>query len=115
MVLTGADLPTLVNGPRGNIVGFRWTGAAWAQLPIQIDERAVVNFGKVYNNPAANFYGSAVALTSALVYTGGNTFTGNDPDVKFDSNDELAFMARDTGVAAPTGRQDRHGHRVEQG
>ena len=40
VVLTGADLPTLVNGGRTTIVGFRWTGSAWVQLPIQIDERA---------------------------------------------------------------------------
>ena len=58
VVLTGADLPSLVNGARTTIVGFRWTGTAWVQLPIQIDERAVVNFGKIYNNPSASFYGS---------------------------------------------------------
>ncbi len=103
VVLTGADLPTLVNGPRTNIVGFRWTGAAWVQLPIQIDERALVNFGKVYNNANASFYESSPALVTDLVYTGSNTFTGNDPDPKFDSNDELAFMARDAGVLAPSG------------
>ncbi|MEP6625248.1 MAG: hypothetical protein ABJC79_12445 [Acidimicrobiia bacterium] len=103
VVLTGADLPKLVNGPRGNIVGFRWSGTAWVQLPIQIDERALVNFGKVYNNPSASFYDSSPALVTDLVYTGANTFTGNDPDPKFDSNDELAFMARDAGVLAPSG------------
>ncbi len=103
VVLTGANLPTLVNGPRANIVGFRWTGSAWSQLPVQIDERAVVSFGKVYNNPAAVFYGSQPSLVNELVYTGTNTWTGNDPDVKFDSNDELVFMARDAGVAAPVG------------
>lgn len=105
VALTGADLPGLVNGPKGNIVGFRWTGSAWAQLPIQIDERAVVNFGKIYNNPAAVFYGSQPALVNALVYTSGNLWTGNDPNRKFDDNDELAFMARDAGVLAPSGTQ----------
>ena len=37
-------------------------GRAWAQLPIQIDERAVVNFGKIYNDPNVNFYGSQPGL-----------------------------------------------------
>ena len=105
VVLTGADLPTLVNGVRTTIVGFRWTGSVWAQLPIQIDERAVVNFAKIYNNPSAVFYGSQPGLVNQLVYTSGNTWTGNDPDTKFDGNDELAFMARDAGALSPGGPQ----------
>src|SRR5829696_8488341 len=67
VVLTGAQLPTLLNGARATVVGFRWTGSAWAGVPIQIDERAVVNFGKIYNNPNATYYGSKPALASALV------------------------------------------------
>ncbi len=105
VVVAGADLPQLVNGSKTDIVGFRWTGAAWAQLPIQIDERAVVNFGKIYNNPAAVFYSSQPGLVNQLVYTSGNTWTGNDPNLKFDGDDELAFMARDAGALAPSGSQ----------
>ncbi len=104
VVLTGADLPTFDNGPRGPIVGFRWTGSAWAQLPIQIDERAVVNFGKIYNNPNAVFYNSQPGLVNELVYTSGNTWTGNDPNRKFDANDELVFMGRDAGLLSPGGQ-----------
>ena len=55
VVLTGAQLPTLANGPRGTIVGFRWSGSAWVGVPIQVDERAVVNFGKIYRVTRANF------------------------------------------------------------
>src|SRR4051812_16221608 len=103
VVLTGAQLPSLLNTTRSPIVGFRWTGTAWAQFPVQIDERAVVNFGKIYNNVNVNFYGSDPKNFSALVYTGGNTFTGNDPNTKFDADDELVFMARDAGGQAPAG------------
>ncbi len=105
VVLTGADLPTMVDGARATIVGFRWTGSAWAQLPIQIDERAVVNFGKIYNDAAAVFYGSQPGLVNQLVYTSSATFTGNDPNTKFDGDDELVFMARDAGVESPGGSQ----------
>ena len=105
VVLTGADLPVFNNGAKATIVGFRWTGAAWAQLPIQVDERAVVNFGKIYNNPSAVFYSSQPGLVNQLVYTAANTWTGNDPNAKFDSDDELVFMARDSGVQAPGGSQ----------
>ena len=105
VIVTGAGLPQLVNGSKTDIVGFRWTGSAWVQLPIQIDERAVVNFGKIYNNPSAVFYNSQPGLVNQLVYTSGNTWTGNDPNPKFDSDDELAFMARDAGALAPSGSQ----------
>ncbi len=103
VVLTGADAPTLIGAPVNGVVGFRWTGSAWVQIPVQIDERAVVNFTKIYRNPHANFYGSDVSQVSALVYTSGSTWTGPDPVKGFDSNDELAFMARDSGSAAPSG------------
>jgi hypothetical protein len=103
VVLTGAQLPGLLNTTRAPIVGFRWTGSAWAQFPVQIDERAVVNFGKIYNHVNVNFYGSDPNNFSTLVYTGANTFTGNDPNTKFDADDELVFMARDAGVQAPAG------------
>src|SRR5690242_15086497 len=33
VVLTGAELPTLVNGPTTTIVGFRSTASGWVQLP----------------------------------------------------------------------------------
>jgi hypothetical protein len=104
VVLTGAQLPTLANGPRGTIVGFRWSGSAWVGVPIQVDERAVVNFGKIYNNPNATYYSSKPALTSALVYTAGAYWTGNDPNPKFDADDELVFMARDAGVQSAGGQ-----------
>jgi hypothetical protein len=103
VVVSGASLPTFVNGPKAPLVGFRWTGTAWVQLPIQIDERAVVNFGKIYNNVNVAFYGSDPKNFSALVYTSPNTFTGPDTNSKFDADDELVFMARDAGVAAPSG------------
>jgi len=103
VVLTGANLPTFVNGPKAPLVGFRWTGSAWVQFPIQIDERAMVNFGKIYNDPSGTYYGSQPGLVNQLVYTSGNTFTGPDPNGKFDADDELVFMARDAGVEAPVG------------
>ena len=105
VVLTGAQLPVFNNGSKATIVGFRWTGAAWAQLPVQVDERAVVNFGKIYNNPSAVFYGSQPGLVNQLVYTSSATWTGNDTNAKFDSDDEIVFMARDAGVQAPVGSQ----------
>jgi hypothetical protein len=107
-VLTGANVPSLLNAARERIVGFRWNGSTWRQVPIQIDERAVVNFGKIYNNPNAQFYNSKPGNVNQLVYTSALTWTGDDPNPAFDSDDELAFMARDaghfaSGSSTPTG------------
>lgn len=101
VVLTGAQIPVLVDGPRATILGFRWTGSAWVQIPVQVDERAVVNFAKIYRNVSPSFYGSQPGLVSKLVYTSPTTFTGPDPNKLFDADDELAFMARDAGATAP--------------
>jgi hypothetical protein len=105
VVLTGAQLPVFNNGPKGTIVGFRWTGTAWQQLPVQVDERAVVNFAKIYNFVSTQFYSSQPGLVNELVYTSTASWTGKDPNTKFDSDDELVFMARDAGVQAPGGSQ----------
>ena len=42
IVLEGADLPGLTGTAPGRIVAFAWDGG-WEQVPVQIDERAVVD------------------------------------------------------------------------
>lgn len=105
-VLTGADLPDLVGEAPSSIVAFkhvRRNGAAtWVQIPVQVDERAVVPFG---NQPGNNttpgvtgtVYGSGSGGATALQYTDPNTFVGADPNPAFDANDELVFMVADAG------------------
>ena len=95
VVLTGADLPALVGRAPAQIVGWRYSGG-WQQIPVQVDERAVVDWGQMYH------YGQPIGV-AALVYTDAATWTGADPDASFDGNDELALMAADSGAAAPAG------------
>ncbi len=95
VVLTGADLPALVGLAPAQIVGWRYSGG-WQQIPVQVDERAVVDWGQIYN------YGFNIGVT-APVYTDAATWTGADSDAAFDANDELALMAADSGAAAPAG------------
>ncbi|MEA2340722.1 MAG: hypothetical protein QOG11_799, partial [Solirubrobacteraceae bacterium] len=95
VVLTGAATPRLVGANPGEVVAFRWLSNAWAQVPVQVDERAQIDLGKVYNQPAKG-------LTS-LTYTDPGTFAGPDPDPKVDADDELAFMGFDGGAQAPAG------------
>jgi hypothetical protein len=93
VVMTGAQLPALSSVAAGDVVAFRWV-QTWNQVPVQVDERKSVNFSTVYNNAvSANF--------TTTVYADPNTFTGADSDGNVDSDDEVAFMAKDVGREAP--------------
>ncbi len=108
VVLTGADIPLAQGTDPAVGVGYRWnaTASAWVQIPIQIDERHVVNFGtQPSNNNTAGVdgtvYGNGTSVT-ALQYSDAGTFVGADPDATFDADDELSFMSRDAGDQAPS-------------
>jgi len=94
VVLTGASLPTLQTAKPAQLLGFAATGTGWRQIPIQVDERALLNFGRVYHGAASN--------VNLLGYTSKKTWAGADPVKTFDANDELAFMAHDAGILAPS-------------
>ena len=109
VVLTGSALTRLRGKAPNRIVAFRVTPEkTWQQVPVQVDERAVVDFGAY---PTSNttpgtvgtVYGGAPIGRTALQYTDANTFTGPDPDASFDADDELVFMASDLGGLAPQG------------
>jgi hypothetical protein len=90
VVLTGAQLPALVGVAPDRIAAFRYEGGTgWHAVPVQVDERAAVDLGVVYDS-------SPVGL-APLVDTDAGTFTGADPDPDFDADDEIVFMARDAG------------------
>ena len=92
IVLTGANVPTLQGIAPHDLVAFRFSGT-WEQIPVQVDERAVINFTQVYNGNTT--YGSF----SRLDYTDAGTFTGADPDPTLDADDEIVFMTKDAGQA----------------
>ncbi len=95
VVLTGSQVPRLVGADPGAVVAFRWLNDAWHQVPVQVDERAVVDLGRVYNS-------TPVGVTQ-LTYTDPGTFTGPDPNPKVDGDDEIALMGIDAGVRPPAG------------
>jgi len=99
VVLAGADVPSFNGIAPGDLVAFRYAGG-WQQIPVQVDERAVVNYGVIY--------GVAPTTVSHSQYTDAGTFTGADPNANIDSDDEIVFMAKDAGgpagaVAEPAG------------
>ena len=108
VVLTGADAPGLDGVATDRLVAFRASGDAWAQVPVQVDERKDTRMHEVYGLPASQrFYSSSIDVP-VNVYADPGTFTGADPDAGLDADDEVVFMARDAGGpagdrAAPAG------------
>ncbi len=95
VVIKGSDAGRLVGVAPGEIVGFRWWAGTWQQVPVQVDERATVDLGRVYNQ--------ADVGVAVNVYTDAGTWTGADPNPFLDADDEIVFMARDLGASAPSG------------
>ncbi len=105
VVLAGQDVPTLIGVAPSNIVAFRYD-IGWQQIPVQADERDTRDLGNIYNAACPGGSAAGQAYTppcgvTELVYTDPNTFTGPDSNPSFDSNDEIAFMAKDAGGVAP--------------
>jgi len=95
VVLTGADVSALLGAAPGDIVAFRYD-SGWVQIPVQVDERAVVDFADIYDH-----LGGITESVMALQYTDAGTYTGADPDPTLDANDEIVFMAGDAGDRPP--------------
>jgi len=91
VVLTGQDLTGLVGKSPALVVGFAYD-SGWVQIPIQVDERAVVDFGTIYGSDPSGY--------TVLTYTDTSTFTGADPDSTFDADDELLFTVSSIGLKA---------------
>ena len=111
VVMTGAQLPRLLGSAPANLTAYRYKPARgrrakrgrWVALPVQVDERAVVDFGTPSGGPGVQgtVYGTPPIGATALQYTDPNTFVGPDPDPTLDGNDEVVFMAADAGRRAP--------------
>ncbi len=92
VILTGQDLPALLSVVPSNIVAFHYVGG-WQQVPVQVDERRVTDFGVIYNVAPTN--------VTSLVYADPGTYVGADTNALFDADDELVFMAKDAADRAP--------------
>jgi hypothetical protein len=104
VVITGDRVPSLLGNLPANLVAFHYQNGIWRQIPVQVDERAVIDILKPYH---VNEYLMALydligmRHANVLCYTDPQTFTGPDPDSTFDADDEIAFMAKDAGDSAP--------------
>ena len=124
VVLDGSALPKLLGTDPMHVVGFAWDGSAWHQIPVQVDQRDLVSPGQIYHLPTSAYpklFGTTTPY-KILVYTppanltagysSSATYTPPDSDPTFDANDELSFLANDSGqqigssVADPPGVDD---------
>jgi hypothetical protein len=127
VVMTGADIPGLLGIAPDTLTAYRYLPARkgkrakkhgravpakkrrasgrWIAVPVQVDERAVVDFGGVPSGgpPTGDqtVYGTAPVGSTAIQYTDPGTFVGPDPDPTLDPDDQVAFMASDAGEKAP--------------
>lgn len=112
IVLEGSSLPKLIGASPRHVVGFSWDGSSWHQIPVQVDERDRVSPGAIYHmNPAAYpvLYGTSTPfeievytppIETTSTYRSDPTYTPVDSNPNVDGDDEVAFMASDTGTKA---------------
>lgn len=104
VVLLGAQLPSLHDAAADDVVAFVRRGSTWAQVPVQVDERAVKDFCEVYGEGSTLWTDEPPCATdqaiTAMFYMDTETFAGSDPNPNLDDDDEVVFMARDAGDRA---------------
>ena len=112
VVMQGSQLPALIGTDPRHVVGYSWDGAAWHQVPVQVDERDEVSPGVIYHLPTAAY--PTLAGTSTLLkilvytppaspnatYTSDPTYTPPDSDPTVDANDEVSFLVWNAGKKA---------------
>ncbi|HYD47060.1 MAG TPA: Ig-like domain-containing protein [Terriglobales bacterium] len=101
--------------PIDEIAAYRWTGAGFEEIPVQVDER----YYYCLSNPASDFAiysGTDKELTYAWDVESWKKTAGEcsasyapgdgptpDPVGTLDDDDEIVFMANDAGPQAPSG------------
>lgn len=69
------------------LVAFKSDGLELTQIPVQVDERAMIDITKPYGEAASGYI--------VLNYTDANWRTGADANTLIDADDEIAFMLKD--------------------
>jgi hypothetical protein len=112
VVMTGSQLPKLVGADPTRVVAFAYDGSRFVPIPVQVDQRDLVNPGQIYNRPTnlwARQFGGGPPYNILVYtpppaspgYTAYATFTPPDSDPTVDGNDEITVLASDLGKQAP--------------
>jgi hypothetical protein len=102
VIISGASLPDLSTLTPSEIVGFKYAGGNWTQIPVQADERTLLDIVTPYGPLAGagvGFLPPAPSPSNPKIYfyCDAATHVGVDAVNTFDSDDELSFMAKDAG------------------
>ncbi|MCU1461011.1 MAG: hypothetical protein JWO37_1086 [Acidimicrobiales bacterium] len=106
--------------PIGQLLGYRWDGHGFVQIPFQVDEFATrylsndastfsfysetdQNLTPVFDEERFRWTGQDPANPCRAVPADPKVRTTADPVPGLDTNDEVAFMASDAGPPAPAG------------
>jgi Thrombospondin type 3 repeat len=124
---TATNAAGVTGTPVDQLLGYSWDGSAWKQVPFQVDEMAVRYLSN--NNSGFAFYSETDQHTTYVWDREAFRWTEHDPSnpclaieptpavtgdpvAGLDTDDELAFMARDAGeqagldVPLPAGIED---------
>lgn len=102
VIIAGASLPDFSTLSPHEIVGFKYVSGNWIQIPVQADERALLDIVTPYGPLAGTGAGylppgPSPSNPKLYFYCDGATYVGADLPGTFDSDDELCFMAKDAG------------------
>jgi hypothetical protein len=114
VVLDGSALAKLIGTAPQHVVGFSWDGSKWNQIPVQVDQRDLVNPGQILNRPLSAYaklpdstpYKILVFTNPSVAspgYTWWPTYTGVAGHAGLGANDEVSFLSNDAGRRAPVG------------
>ena len=112
VVLKGSAVPGVVGTSPGAVVAFRWD-EGWQQVPVQVDERKTVNLRDLY--PISSHTYLTAAAVNLEVYADPGTRVGADNVATVDTNDEIVFMAADSGGVVPDSAYDPPGTITDSG
>jgi len=114
VIANGTEVSCMQGFTSSDIVGFKYeSGNGWVQIPIQIDERVLLDISAPYGeNSGCGGQAEENEPWDILYYADPTSHIGADPNANFDVDDELVFMAKDVGeqannVADPIGTSNR--------
>lgn len=106
IIVNGSLLPSYHGIAPDSLVAFKYESGNWIQIPLQIDERALLDIASGYGPLAGSaglggysFSPPALSANNPKIYFYCDTAThiGADSNPSFDDDDELVFMAKDAG------------------
>ncbi|TMB46007.1 MAG: hypothetical protein E6J55_02815 [Deltaproteobacteria bacterium] len=113
--------PPATGVPVDQVVAFKWDGLQWVEIPVQVDQMYYYCLGNPNSQTFGQFYSQTdkeltyawdveawkktAGQCSATYPSSPPSMTGPMPDPvsTLDDDDEIVFMARDTGAQVPLG------------